>query len=175
MVLFDYIIQVLRSEEHTSELQSPCNLVCRLLLEKKYSQMKLALVVLIAAICLEQVVARADSMVLTQAVQVLTLPIEEAQAGLPVRLRGTVISGHELEPGTAVIHDESGSVFIRVSGDQANFLTRTNLLEISGVTGSGEFAPIVKANDVRLLGQGEIPTPRRVAYDDLLMGRLDSQ
>src|ERR1022692_1811253 len=28
--MFDY-----RSEEHTSELQSPCNLVCRLLLEKK--------------------------------------------------------------------------------------------------------------------------------------------
>src|SRR5256885_12480299 len=28
-ILFD------RSEEHTSELQSPCNLVCRLLLEKK--------------------------------------------------------------------------------------------------------------------------------------------
>src|SRR5256885_6850377 len=30
-----------RSEEHTSELQSPCNLVCRLLLEKKkHSQTK---------------------------------------------------------------------------------------------------------------------------------------
>src|SRR5256885_11895918 len=29
---------VLRSEEHTSELQSPCNLVCRLLLEKKKKQ-----------------------------------------------------------------------------------------------------------------------------------------
>src|SRR5256885_13152786 len=27
-----------RSEEHTSELQSPCNLVCRLLLEKKNQQ-----------------------------------------------------------------------------------------------------------------------------------------
>src|SRR5256885_9958586 len=27
-----------RSEEHTSELQSPCNLVCRLLLEKKKEQ-----------------------------------------------------------------------------------------------------------------------------------------
>src|ERR1022692_2972577 len=26
-----------RSEEHTSELQSPCNLVCRLLLEKKHT------------------------------------------------------------------------------------------------------------------------------------------
>src|SRR5256885_7214026 len=28
-------LQLDRSEEHTSELQSPCNLVCRLLLEKK--------------------------------------------------------------------------------------------------------------------------------------------
>src|SRR5256885_9971099 len=29
-----------RSEEHTSELQSPCNLVCRLLLEKKKKKLK---------------------------------------------------------------------------------------------------------------------------------------
>src|SRR2546426_1616255 len=28
-------VGAMRSEEHTSELQSPCNLVCRLLLEKK--------------------------------------------------------------------------------------------------------------------------------------------
>src|SRR2546426_8651800 len=28
-----------RSEEHTSELQSPCNLVCRLLLEKKKNRL----------------------------------------------------------------------------------------------------------------------------------------
>src|SRR5256885_6766622 len=31
---FRIVVQI-RSEEHTSELQSPCNLVCRLLLEKK--------------------------------------------------------------------------------------------------------------------------------------------
>src|SRR5256885_11714727 len=29
-----------RSEEHTSELQSPCNLVCRLLLEKKKNKQR---------------------------------------------------------------------------------------------------------------------------------------
>src|SRR5256885_3696359 len=33
MVTRDMVLR--RSEEHTSELQSPCNLVCRLLLEKK--------------------------------------------------------------------------------------------------------------------------------------------
>src|SRR5256885_10112576 len=32
---WDQAVAELRSEEHTSELQSPCNLVCRLLLEKK--------------------------------------------------------------------------------------------------------------------------------------------
>src|SRR5256885_9240409 len=32
-----------RSEEHTSELQSPCNLVCRLLLEKKKKTRKASL------------------------------------------------------------------------------------------------------------------------------------
>src|SRR2546426_6678608 len=34
-----------RSEEHTSELQSPCNLVCRLLLEKKKKKHKMRSVV----------------------------------------------------------------------------------------------------------------------------------
>src|SRR2546426_6919060 len=34
-----------RSEEHTSELQSPCNLVCRLLLEKKKPNARAATVV----------------------------------------------------------------------------------------------------------------------------------
>src|SRR5256885_9264795 len=34
-MLFGSIREPARSEEHTSELQSPCNLVCRLLLEKK--------------------------------------------------------------------------------------------------------------------------------------------
>src|SRR5215467_9770574 len=32
--------RTVRSEEHTSELQSPCNLVCRLLLEKKKKKTK---------------------------------------------------------------------------------------------------------------------------------------
>src|SRR5256885_9608246 len=35
--------KAMRSEEHTSELQSPCNLVCRLLLEKKKRQRRRSL------------------------------------------------------------------------------------------------------------------------------------
>src|SRR5256885_6699193 len=35
------IVGTQRSEEHTSELQSPCNLVCRLLLEKKKNRFRI--------------------------------------------------------------------------------------------------------------------------------------
>src|SRR2546426_4136525 len=35
-------VEIERSEEHTSELQSPCNIVCRLLLEKKKKKKVLA-------------------------------------------------------------------------------------------------------------------------------------
>src|SRR5256885_2809097 len=37
-----------RSEEHTSELQSPCNLVCRLLLEKKKKKQVISPLTLVA-------------------------------------------------------------------------------------------------------------------------------
>src|SRR3989454_7463092 len=43
-----------RSEEHTSELQSPCNLVCRLLLEKKKKQLKRINVLLSQAVNADQ-------------------------------------------------------------------------------------------------------------------------
>src|SRR5256885_11047984 len=43
-----------RSEEHTSELQSPCNLVCRLLLEKK-KQYHLMLLMSVFYVTLQQV------------------------------------------------------------------------------------------------------------------------
>src|SRR5256885_8582837 len=42
-----------RSEEHTSELQSPCNLVCRLLLDKKHHKVP----ILISAGILIQVIS----------------------------------------------------------------------------------------------------------------------
>src|SRR5256885_9112283 len=46
-----------RSEEHTSELQSPCNLVCRLLLEKKKGLTEL--IVLVASCGLIESISKA--------------------------------------------------------------------------------------------------------------------
>src|SRR5256885_4600107 len=43
-----------RSEEHTSELQSPCNLVCRLLLEKKNAVVATLTIIFITYIMLPE-------------------------------------------------------------------------------------------------------------------------
>src|SRR5256885_9337712 len=48
---------LLRSEEHTSELQSPCNLVCRLLLEKK-KKIYTTIVTATVVVCLPQTLTR---------------------------------------------------------------------------------------------------------------------
>src|SRR2546427_4534945 len=42
MMLMPFVVRETRSEEHTSELQSQSNLVCRLLLEKKKTKKKLS-------------------------------------------------------------------------------------------------------------------------------------
>src|SRR5256885_3628473 len=46
-----WVLLRIRSEEHTSELQSPCNLVCRLLLEKKTIAVAAAIMLLVAVVC----------------------------------------------------------------------------------------------------------------------------
>ena len=123
--------------------------------------------------------AAADSLVLTQAVQVLKLSGDGARAKVPVRLRGVVISGRDLPDGQAVINDGSGSVYVfcdpPLVASLAPALVRTNLVEIQGVSDPGEYAPRVVLTGARVLGKGQIPPPRHVAYDEMLMGRLDSQ
>src|SRR5256885_11699235 len=52
----------MRSEEHTSELQSPCNLVCRLLLEKKKQPINIISVPRYYRACVEPLVARTRSL-----------------------------------------------------------------------------------------------------------------
>lgn len=69
-------------------------------------------------------------------------------------------------------HDDSGAVSIRTASLPAGLLARTNELEMIGVTGPGQFPPVVMLKEARLLGKGTTPPPRRVSYDELLMGRL---
>jgi signal transduction histidine kinase len=138
--------------------------------------MKLHLCILLScAFCLMAISSLAESLVLTQAVQVLRLPIEEAQKKLPVVLRGVVITGNDLSPGTAVVSDGTAAIYVYGNESFARSLARTNLVEVEGVSDPGEFARRVAITKVRVLGQGQIPPPKHVSFDELLMGQMDSQ
>src|SRR5256885_4571273 len=50
-------VRKLRSEEHTSELQSPCNLVCRLLLEKKKIRARMLLLCEVLTVILALIIS----------------------------------------------------------------------------------------------------------------------
>jgi signal transduction histidine kinase/DNA-binding response OmpR family regulator len=50
-----------------------------------------------------------------------------------------------------------------------------SLLDIEGVTGPGEFAPIVDQATLRILGEGAIPAARQVSFDRLSTGAEDGQ
>src|SRR5256885_5316310 len=63
-----------RSEEHTSELQSPCNLVCRLLLEKKKKiELRKALLIITISRCEFVSVCRLVSLTRRRRTWLLTL------------------------------------------------------------------------------------------------------
>ena len=50
-----------------------------------------------------------------------------------------------------------------------------SLLDVEGVTGSGEFAPIVDQASIRVLGEGTVPAPRKISLDRLSTGVDDGQ
>src|SRR5256886_3611488 len=80
-VLVLFAINILRSEEHTSELQSQSNLVCRLLLEKKDIHVRLLGIVCASLFWVSDFVCSAFAgVLLTQVAVLLVVPGAEATA-----------------------------------------------------------------------------------------------
>ena len=109
---------------------------------------------------------------LDRAVQIRNLSIEEAARGLPVKLRAVVTYNDPLS-GEFFVQDATGGIY--VSLDQPVTVTRGQQVEITGITSPGDFAPEVSKSDVRVLGRGVLPPPRKVSIDEMASGREDSQ
>ncbi|MGO9231649.1 MAG: response regulator [Bryobacteraceae bacterium] len=109
--------------------------------------------------------------VLTSSAAIHALPAQEAVRSLPVRLLG-VVTYHEGD-GNNFIQDRAGGIYFSFDGDVGPF-TAGDLVEISGVTAPGDFAPIVRGGRIRRVGKGEMPKPPVASLDELLTGREDS-
>src|SRR5256885_6789491 len=84
-----------RSEEHTSELQSPCNLVCRLLLEKKNHTGKLPSERSLSASVLRQEIGTVNISQLPHMMRVAAQAVASLTAALQERVSAPHILTHD--------------------------------------------------------------------------------
>jgi hypothetical protein len=110
--------------------------------------------------------------VITTVEAVRELTPEQANRKLPVRLSGVVTFFFN---GTSFfVQDETAGIFVG-GGKVAPQLAPGDLVLIEGATGPGDYAPIVRPNNVQLVGHTNLPPARQVTFEDLMTGREDSQ
>jgi signal transduction histidine kinase len=111
---------------------------------------------------------------LTSAQQIRRLEPEEAQKGLPVRLRG-VVTYYDARLHNLFLQDATEGIFALVAPNVRTNIAAGQEIEVEGVSDKGDYAPMVKASAIRILGKGQLPAPRRVTIDQLFTGLEDSQ
>ena len=117
--------------------------------------------------------------VLTTARAAHELPISESRRAYPVRLRAVVTCYDPyIDPRHAALFvaDATGSVFVALSAIPPVPLKIGQLVEVTGVSGPGDFAPIVDQAHARVIGDSHLPsTAPMVTLTQLLAGQEDGQ
>jgi len=99
------------------------------------------------------------------------LPPVEARRGFPVQFRGVVT--YWMKPRNFVfVQDATGGIFTVNDGAPVE---PGQLVDVTGETAAGDFAPIVDKAIARVVGRAALPTPIRVTISELFSGRYDSQ
>jgi signal transduction histidine kinase/CheY-like chemotaxis protein len=116
---------------------------------------------------------------LTSARVAHNMTAEEGARGYPVLLHA-VVSYYDpnIDPrhGALFVLDPSGGIFVAVPARPILPIHAGTLIEISGVTGAGDFAPIVDHPHIRVIGEGQLPTNVPTAsLGQMLMGEEDGQ
>ncbi len=113
---------------------------------------------------------------LTTAAAVHGLTALEAKRHYPVHIRAVCVVCFTGWHGFFV-HDGSSGVYVETKNQV--LLTAAihagTILDINGITGSGEFAPIVDQSSLQVLGEAVVPPARAVSLDRLSTGIEDGQ
>src|SRR5438874_280445 len=117
--------------------------------------------------------AQPEGEVLTHAADVISLSAERASASLKVSVTGVVTAADPALKGRFFVQDPTGGVFVDNVGGQRP--EPGDLLEISGITHPGAYAPIITAPQLKKIGTAPIPTAKRVPIERLMSGAEDSQ
>jgi hypothetical protein len=115
---------------------------------------------------------------LTTAHVVHSLTSEQAARTYPVHLR-TVVTYYDpyIDPQHPAVwvSDSSGGIYAALSSVPAVPFKAGDLVEITGVSAAGGYAPMVNASEVRVIGKSPLPSPPRVTFAQMLTGAEDGQ
>ena len=110
---------------------------------------------------------------LTKVEEVRRLSPEEADRHYPVKLQGVVLDYSTQTPHPLFVSDNTGSIFVRMADDRP--LSQGQVVEITGVSGAGRFAPVVIPASLQIVGTAELPPPHDILFQKIASGAEDSQ
>ena len=117
--------------------------------------------------------AQAEPELLTNAAQVLSLPGKRAEQKLPVRVKGVVTAAEPAWGGKFFVQDETSGVFV---GRGSELHTEPgDVVEVTGVTHPGAYAPIITSASCKKLGTAPLPEPKKVPIEQIMSGVEDGQ
>lgn len=133
----------------------------------------LATAVLGLAACCAGVAAENEVRPLTTAAAVRNLSAAEAAQKHPVKLRG-VVTFHDEALYSRFVQDETAGIYL-LEMTNMPALQPGQAVEVEGVTGPGEFAPVVQPTAVKVVGEAKLPAAKPVRLEELVSGLDDSQ
>jgi PAS domain S-box-containing protein len=109
---------------------------------------------------------------LTTAAEVRNLTVAEADRHYPVKLRG-VVTFYDPSLFSRFLQDKTAGIYLQETNIPS--LIPGQLVELEGFTSSGEYAPIILPERVRIIGTADLPAPNAATFEQLASGKEDSQ
>lgn len=110
--------------------------------------------------------------------EIRRMSAEQAERHYPVELRGIITFFDQRIPTKAYrfIQDGTAGIYFYMDSSIADeSLKPGQFVEIEGETGQGEFAPVVVAHHIHVLGNGKYPEAKPASFEALGSGQEDSQ
>ena len=117
--------------------------------------------------------AETPDLILTTAAAVRALSAEDAAKHYPVKLHG-VVTFYDEALYSRFFQDETAGIYLLELTNIPPLLAGQEI-EVTGLTGPGEFAPVVMPTAIKVIGEGKMPAAVPVSLEQLVSGREDSQ
>jgi PAS domain S-box-containing protein len=130
------------------------------------------------SVCQQRQSERQALPTLTKANDAHSLTSDQAARSYPVHLRGVVTYYDPyIDPRnpTVWVSDSSGGIYVVLSAVPAVPFKAGDLVELTGTSSTGGYAPVVKDGEARVIGKSSLPSPARITFGQMLTGAEDGR